>query len=153
MIFAPVYQLNRKFFNQREILSQGQLHTLLFRISHDLADETSVICFLLVSSQMTVMFCTLASFMLSSDGPPSVPQICESLVIITLVPLSIIGISLCSSRINAQHQKMRKVIVRFKAKLIRQGNCDQSVFRCLNMMQEERFQVMSAAGIGTRPTS
>ncbi|GBM80774.1 hypothetical protein AVEN_258813-1, partial [Araneus ventricosus] len=82
----------QKSLSQHEILPLAHLHTLLFKVSHDLAEATSLISFLLVSSQMTVMYCTLAYFMLSSGGPPSLPQICESLVIVALGPLSLISI-------------------------------------------------------------
>ncbi|GBM80779.1 hypothetical protein AVEN_258817-1 [Araneus ventricosus] len=43
---------------------------------------------------------------------------------------------------------MQKSIVLLKGKLIRQKNCDREVLECLSMMQEERLQTMSAAGIG-----
>ncbi|GBM99836.1 hypothetical protein AVEN_135641-1 [Araneus ventricosus] len=146
--FHSSLRIESNSFYRNEISSQVQMHTLLFKVVHDLEEATSLICFFFLCSQMTAMYYTLAAFMNPPGGWLSVPQICEIAVVLALDPLSVIGIIACSSRINKEYQKCLKAITLLKGRLVMQQSSDREhILQYLAVMQEKQFPTLSAYGV------
>ncbi|GBM47368.1 hypothetical protein AVEN_66114-1 [Araneus ventricosus] len=136
----------QKTLNRNEIMVIAKAHCLFFETVHQIQDSTALICFFFLCSQMTVLYGTLSVFVLTKTEDISVPQICENVLIILLVPASIIRLVLSASRISEQNKKIQITILVLKDRLIRQSNTDLETVNQLNLMKERQFPVISAAG-------
>ncbi|GBN32973.1 hypothetical protein AVEN_153849-1 [Araneus ventricosus] len=134
--------------SKNRVLAIMETHTFFFEVAHELLTATSVICFFLLCTQTTIMYCSLAMFVLTHKGDLTPPQIVENCLVITLMPISIFGIVFCASRISRMCQNVQLTLLRLRDGLSRQFIHDKYVIHFLNLMIEKKFPVMSAFGLG-----
>ncbi|GBM55560.1 hypothetical protein AVEN_74520-1 [Araneus ventricosus] len=133
--------------NREDILSCMRMYTSLFEVVHDLQNAISLPCFFFLCTQLTVMFCTIAMFVLTRAEHFSTPHLFETALIIIMAIPSVVGTVLCGSRINTQYQKTQTAIVFLKDRLIKQAYYDETIVCYLNLMIDKEFPIMSACGI------
>ncbi|GBL90277.1 hypothetical protein AVEN_130378-1 [Araneus ventricosus] len=81
-------------------------------------NAVSLPCFFFLCTQLTVMFYSIASFVLTWKEYVSAPHLCEFVMIIIFAPLSVVGTVLCGSRIHTQYQKTQATILLLKDRFI-----------------------------------
>ncbi|GBM43984.1 hypothetical protein AVEN_187586-1 [Araneus ventricosus] len=134
----------RPSFNRSKILSHANTHTSLFILVHKVQDALSSPCFFLLCTQMMTMFCSIAIFVRNSTRDMSAPILCRSVLILSMAPLSVIGVVLCASRINRYCQDIQIVITLVRDKLVCKGSYDAASVSYINLMKQKLFPVISA---------
>ncbi|GBM14799.1 hypothetical protein AVEN_255865-1 [Araneus ventricosus] len=124
-----------------------KMYTSLFKLVHDLQDAISLPCFFILLTQITVLFYTIASFLMKMSHALPTNLAIRNAVILLMMPLSVIAIFLCASRINAYFEKIRTAIVLLEDRLVTEGNYDADVAYYLRSMREKSFPIMSACGV------
>ncbi|GBN74280.1 hypothetical protein AVEN_146466-1 [Araneus ventricosus] len=130
--------------NRDKILQHMKIHTVLFRLAHQLQDAISSTSFFVLCTQMTVMFYTIAIFVLNKNQviPPAL--ICRSVLILLMAPASVVAVVLCASRISSCCQKIATIIILLRDRLIMQDFYDVDTLSCLNSMKAKQFPMMTA---------
>ncbi|GBM98604.1 hypothetical protein AVEN_242611-1, partial [Araneus ventricosus] len=103
--------------SRNTVISAMKLYSSLYELAHELRNATSLICFVLLSCQLSIMYCSIAVFVLAKTENISIPQICENCLVIALVPASILVIVSCASKIGLQHQKIEISLSLLRSKL------------------------------------
>ncbi|GBN34111.1 hypothetical protein AVEN_112295-1 [Araneus ventricosus] len=145
--FHESLQRHCSSLSRNKILQHMKMHTALFKLAHHVQDTLSTPCFFLLCTQLTVMFYTIAVFVLRNYQTIPVALICRALMILLMTPASVIAVVLYATRINAFCKKIETEIKLLNDKLIVQGYCDGDTLCYLNSMNEKQFPVMSACGV------
>ncbi|GBN15241.1 hypothetical protein AVEN_178157-1 [Araneus ventricosus] len=118
---------------------------MLVAVAKDLQDATSITCFVFLCNQISVLFCTLSIFALTSREDLDIPMITNYVLIISLIPSTMIGIILCARRISKQYQKIKNALLMLEDILITQVNCNPRNLQLLNGMLSKSCSVLTAA--------
>ncbi|GBM43993.1 hypothetical protein AVEN_187592-1 [Araneus ventricosus] len=136
-----------RIYSANKMLCELKIHRELYKLSYDLQEAMSLICFFLLCSQMANMYCLLSEFVLTKTEDLTTSQIIEFILLIVVIPPTLIGIIWCASRINAQHQKIHTAIHLLLDSYTNLCNHDANITTYLNRMKEKQFPVMSACGV------
>ncbi|GBL82970.1 hypothetical protein AVEN_106467-1 [Araneus ventricosus] len=138
--------LRKNCLNRNIVRLKTKQHALLFQVAHKLEDVTSLICFLFLCSRMVIMYFTLATVMLEG-GSIALATIWESMPVITAVPLSLVGVTLCASQISAQSQKTYFALAILQDELIDQNDTDSETFHYLKIMLNKSFPPVAPCSV------
>ncbi|GBM72445.1 hypothetical protein AVEN_6980-1 [Araneus ventricosus] len=144
--FHEDLKLQFKSLNHNKIGSLQQVHTFLYQVGLEVQNGTSMICFVIICCQMTSMYVTLSVFNVFIKKKFSSSSICRMILSFILGPGSLACLTLCSSKISTQFQKVQRTILLLKDELIRRELLESKVFDSLNTMLEKQINVMTASG-------
>ncbi|GIY88730.1 uncharacterized protein CDAR_438321 [Caerostris darwini] len=139
--------LRRSRFTYGDIYVRMQTHSSLYEMAHKLHNVTSEITCLLLCSYVTDMFVILAVYVLLDPGQWTIPMLWESIPVICLVPFSIVGITLCASRISVEIQKCEIVFQSLLEYLICKPQLNLKSLESVKVMMNKRFPTMTACSI------
>ncbi|GFX37158.1 uncharacterized protein TNCV_199091 [Trichonephila clavipes] len=139
--------LHCKSISHRDLVVPMQLHASLFKMAHKLQNATSVTACLILCSQILAMFVILTTYILLDSEQWSIPLVCESIPGISTVPLTIIGIILCGSRIPSQVEHCNIYLLSLHDQLTSEPKVDRESLILVKAMLNKRFPYMSACSL------
>ncbi|GFU40884.1 uncharacterized protein NPIL_483791 [Nephila pilipes] len=122
-------------------------YTKLFEIANELEKTLSTTCCLFLCSQMISMYVSLATYVLLDEERLTMCIIWESIPEMSLIPASIIGVTLCASKISSQAENCNIYLQTLHDRLICHQKTDWKTFLLVKAMMNKRLPYMSACRI------
>ncbi|GIY88731.1 uncharacterized protein CDAR_438331 [Caerostris darwini] len=142
-----IQRLRGTRFTYGDIHVRIKTHSSLYEMAHKLHNVTSETTCLLLCSYVTNMFVILASYVLLNPGQWTIPMLWEGMPVVSLIPFSIVGITLCASRISTEIQKCEIVFQSLLDHLICEPQLNLKSLESVKVMMNKRFPTMSACSI------